>query len=274
MRRHTLPLVIAGCIALAALLTWIALSSATFGKRPRHELGAAQEAPVTETVAPFTRLQVSGTAEVVLVQGDGHTVALPAGSRKSAHLSWEVHDGTLYLESEGGGHWWDLLVGNTGNRAPQIVVTFADLREIAAQGTVKLSAAGIKVNDLKVEGTGGTAVRIDDLVAQDLQVTGAGALRADISGRVVNQEITISGAGDFRGGRLLCQNATVFVAGAARVLVNAEKTLNATISGAGSVEYIGDPKVTERVSGVGRVKRRDATIAAVSVAAANPSGSL
>jgi hypothetical protein len=50
----------------------------------------------------------------------------------------------------------------------------------------------------------------------------------------------------------------VSVAGAGQVVINAEKTLNATISGAGSVDYIGDPKVTERVSGAGRVRRRDA----------------
>ena len=42
-------------------------------------------------------------------------------------------------------------------------------------------------------------------------------------------------------------------------MVNAAKTLNVDISGAGSVEYLGDPKVTERVSGAGKVRRRDAT---------------
>jgi hypothetical protein len=40
--------------------------------------------------------------------------------------------------------------------------------------------------------------------------------------------------------------------------VNVERTLDATISGAGSVEYLGDPQVTERVSGVGHVRKRDA----------------
>ena len=70
--------------------------------------------------------------------------------------------------------------------------------------------------------------------------------------------MTISGAGEYRGARLVSQNATVTVAGAGQVVIHAVKTLNATISGAGSVDYIGDPKVTERVSGAGRVRRRDA----------------
>ena len=48
------------------------------------------------------------------------------------------------------------------------------------------------------------------------------------------------------------------MAGAGQVVVRAEKTLKASISGAGSVEYIGDPQVTERISGAGRVRRRAA----------------
>jgi len=32
--------------------------------------------------------------------------------------------------------------------------------------------------------------------------------------------------------------------------------LDATVGGVGSVEYIGDPRVTEHVSGLGSVRRR------------------
>ena len=44
---------------------------------------------------------------------------------------------------------------------------------------------------------------------------------------------------------------------AGKVLINSAKTLKIAISGAGSVEYLGDPKVTQDISGVGRVKRRE-----------------
>ena len=45
-----------------------------------------------------------------------------------------------------------------------------------------------------------------------------------------------------------------------------EKTLKIGLSGAGAVEYIGNPKVTQQISGAGRVKRRDASDAAHIVA--------
>jgi hypothetical protein len=50
------------------------------------------------------------------------------------------------------------------------------------------------------------------------------------------------------------------VSGAGRVLVHVEKTLAIGLSGAASVEYIGNPKVTQQVSGAARIKRREATV--------------
>jgi hypothetical protein len=258
MRRFTLPIVIVGCVALAALLTWLALSSASFGDRPtRHEPQNRGAAPaVTEALPAFRRIDVSGTAEVLLVQGAAESVSLPAMSRKAGYVAAKVDGDTLYIESGDSTRWWNLVFGSS-SRTPQVIVTYKDIEAIAAAGTVKLVAAGMKVGDLRVSGAGGTMIRIDDLDARQLKLSGAGALRADVNGRVVDQNVTITGAGEYRGGKLASQNSTVTVAGAGKVVVNAAKTLNATISGAGSVEYIGDPKVTERVSGAGRVKRRE-----------------
>ena len=260
MNRFTLPLIIVGSVAIAALLAWLALSMASFGdRRPRAESPAKRaEGVVTRTLPPFKRLDVSGTAEVTLVQGTAESVAIPPAGRHQDRIEAEVRGDTLYVAAGDSSRWWDLFLDSGGARNAQIVVTFKHLESIAAAGTVKLTAAQIKVPELRIAGAGGTTVRIDNLQGDRLKLSGAGALKAELAGRVTEQTVTISGAGEYRGGKLVSQNATVTVAGAAQVVVNAEKTLNATISGAGSVDYIGDPKVTERVSGAGRVRRRDA----------------
>jgi hypothetical protein len=260
MRRLTLPLVILGCIALAAFLTWIAVSS-SFGRRAPASDPRAPRPPVTtvtQALPSFHKLDVSGSADVTLVQGDRESVALPSGAREDGMVTAEVRDGTLYIESRNQARWWDLVFGGNDGEAP-IVVTFRQLDDIAVAGTVKITAAKLRAETLRVAGAGGTSLRIDDLDARDLKVSGAGALRADVAGKAADATITISGAGEFRGGKLVTQNAAVTVAGAGKVTVNAEKTLKATISGAGSVDYTGDPKVTESVSGAGRVRKRDAS---------------
>jgi hypothetical protein len=255
MRRFTLPLVIAGCIALAALLTWLALSTATFGRRVTADGAVASGPPVTVPLPPFRRIDVSGTAEVVLVQGETEaaTYAQPAGA---SYVTATVREGTLYLETGDRARWWDMLLDRRGSGTSHVTVMLKDLDAIDAAGTVKITAATLRASDLAISGAGGTSIHVDKLTAQSLSVEGAGALRAVLAGTVTKQEVSISGAGEYRAADLLSQDATVSVAGAGQVIVNASRTLDATISGAGSVEYLGDPKVTERVSGIGSVKRR------------------
>ncbi len=255
MRRYTLPLVIAGSVLLAALLTWIALSNATFAPRVDTRGAPAGEAPVTEALPPFTRLDVTGTAEVVLVQGDQESVTYAASGGR-AYVAARVRDGTLRLEAGDAAQWWDMLFKGRGTGPARITVTLKSLESITAAGTVKITAMGLRVPSLAVSGAGGTSVRIAGLVADSLVVDGAGALQAVVSGQVATQNVTISGAGEYDAPDLVSADATVVVAGAGQVVVHATRTLDATISGAGQVEFLGNPRVTEHVSGIGRVKRR------------------
>lgn len=265
MRRFALPLVILGSVLLAALLTWIALSYATFA--PPVDGRSAQpgdrSSPVTRTLPPFTRIDVSGTAEVVLVQGDSESVTSSDGALVSA----KVRDGTLHLASGDGVRWWDFLLDRSRSGTARVTVNFRNLDDIAAAGTVRVKTASLHTPKLRISGAGGTSIDIDNLAAQSLVVSGAGALRAAISGTVHEQTVTISGAGEYRGPDLVSQDAVVTVAGAGRVIVHATKTLKATISGAGEVEYLGNPTVTERVSGMGRVKQRAGGASAMADAA-------
>ena len=255
MRRYSLPLLILACVALAAALTWLVLTSAGLGART--DTAAAREAATERALPPFTRLEVSGMAEVVLVQGTSESVAVTAGGRRAGHADAQVRDGTLYIDAADSTRWWDHLLGRGGSRPAQFVVRFRDLSAIDLAGTVKLSAAALRASTLRISGAGGTEIRIDDLQARKLELEGNGALKAELAGSVAEQTIFISGAGDYRGARLASDAVSVSVSGAGKVVVHARVSLDASISGAGMVEYLGDPKVTEQVSGIGRVRRRN-----------------
>lgn len=258
MRRLTLPIVIVGSILLAALLTWIALSNATLAPRVSAKGTPAGATPVTEALPPFTRLDISGTAEVVLLQGDREAITY-AGSGGETYVSAKVRDGTLHIDSGDRVQWWDMLFDRRAAGMARITITFKSLEAIDAAGTVKVTAAALRAPRLAISGAGGTSVRIAALDAETLEVAGAGALHAVLAGRVGTQTVSISGAGEYDAPNLVSREATVTVAGAGQVVVNVTQALEATISGAGQVEFLGDPKVTEHVSGIGRVKRRGGT---------------
>src|SRR5207344_600961 len=109
MRRFSLPLVILGSVAIAALLAWLALSMASFGdRRPRPESPATRaESVAAQTRPPFKRLDVSGTAEVTLVQGTAESVAISSPGRRQDRIEAVVRGDTLYVEGGDNSRWWN-----------------------------------------------------------------------------------------------------------------------------------------------------------------------
>ncbi len=256
MQRFTLPLIIIGSVLLAALLTYVTLSTISFDPRPGAATGSVpvSATPTTQALPPFRRIDVAGTAEVTLVQGDQESVTSVAGDA-GAYTAARVRDGTLHLESSGNAPWWNWLLDRGSGRTPRITVVFRQLEAIAAAGTVKVTVDGLRTPRLEISGAGGTSIEVGGLAADTLAVSGAGALRARMAGTVTTQTVSISGAGEYRAADLVSRDATVTVAGAGQVVVHATHRLQASISGAGEIEYLGDPEVTERISGIGHVRR-------------------
>jgi len=249
MRRLSLPIVILLSVVIAACLTSLALAQSP---EKRDEVQTE-----TTPLAPFKRIDVSGTAVIVLVQGTNGPLVASVPSNTSAKVSVKVYKETLYIKSEGGGRWWSNVFGRGPGGATSLTVNFKDLEGIDASGAVRITAKEIHVPALSIDGSGGTTIQIDDLQATSLAVEGSGALKAELAGQVTGQSVSVSGAADYQAAKLASDSASVEVSGAGKIVVNARKKLNASISGAGVVEYLGDPVVTQSISGAGRVKRRE-----------------
>lgn len=206
-------------------------------------------------VGAFKQIEVTGMASVVLVQGEREEMTVEAPSGTHARIRVENENGVLGIavRDEAAG----MKIFHGGSQPPKITVTFRNLEALRIAGVAKVEAAKIVVPSLEIEATGATKVNIGSLETATLHVQGAGALKAEIAGRATTQHVEMSGAGEYRAGDLASDSATVEVSGAGRVLVRVEKQLDVQASGAGIVEYIGNPKVTQDVSGAGRVRRRE-----------------
>jgi len=209
-------------------------------------------------MAPFQRVDLTGTLDVTLMAAPREEVVVETPAGLQSRVRARVENGVLTITGGEPRRWWGAFFGRSrAGFTPKITVHYRTLDAIELSGAVKLAAARIEAGDLRIAASGGTTVRIDDLQARALRLSGSGALKATIGGRVVDQTVSISGAGEVLAERLASDNAKVSVSGAGSIVLRAEKTLNASISGAGSVEYYGDPEVRQQISGVGRVKRRE-----------------
>nr|WP_255603385.1 DUF2807 domain-containing protein [Oscillochloris sp. ZM17-4] len=162
-----------------------------------------------------------------IVQGDAEGLTLLGQGNILPHIISEVDGDTMRISVDGSAH---------PTYGLQMRLTVRELRSIVAGGAGGISASGISGDSLSVSVLGANTVTV--------------------AGTVREQTVTLSGAGSYDGSSLESQRATVTIDGFADAVVRVEEQLRATISGNGSVEYFGDPRVIEDITGLGQVMRR------------------
>jgi hypothetical protein len=135
-----------------------------------------------------------------------------------------------------------LIIGPESNSAIHTTgpinyhLTVKDLNSVELLGTANAEATGIETESLTVT------------------ISGAGNVRME--GKVDEQAVEISGTGTYLAENLESNEVNIAVAGAGSAIVNAKEKLDAEVTGVGSVEYVGDPRIQQTVSGAGQVSER------------------
>lgn len=180
-------------------------------------------------VSGFSAVTLAGVGRLVIDQSGSESLTITADDNLLPYIETSVRGNSLLIS----------IRNNT---------TFDDVSELTYQLTV---------NDLdRLQLDGGGDVAINNLQAVDWSLELNGAGRITVSGEVSRQTVAINGAGSYEAAELKSQEATIEHSGAGTAVVQVSDLLDVTISGIGSVEYIGDPEVREEVSGLGTVRRR------------------
>jgi len=237
---------------LALLCAATLLGAAT----PRAE--AADAVRETRDAKGFTRIEIDGQAEVTLRQGTVEGLTIQASEQALRHIETSVSNRTLVIEITEQRRWWDWMIGGGSTRTPRIVIDVIQLDRIEAAGSVRFTAASLKSDDLRIDFAGACTLTIGDLQASRLRLDGAGAVKAELAGKVTSQFVDLSGASSYVAPGLVSDSASLQVSGAGKAFVNAVKTLKVEIAGAGVVTYLGDPKIEQEISGVGKISRAEA----------------
>ena len=190
-------------------------------------------------------------AEIIVQQGEKATVELEADDNLLPQLSTEVVSGTLTIKSVETD--WNAMVNPS--KPVKIDITVKDLTAIVLSAPV----GDLKVNDLqadmlKLVVSGGAQVRLNGIHVDllDSVLSGAGDIQA--SGTADEVKLVLSGLGDFNAADLQSNKADIELSGMGGATVRVEEELAATITGAGSIQYFGNPHVEQSVNGAGSVK--------------------
>ena len=181
----------------------------------------------SRSVSDFTGVEVSGSAKLVVEQGEREDLTISADDNLLQYLTADVEGSTLKLGTKG----FTLI-------QPTAPITYTlqvkQLKTIGASGSVIVDAKGIRTDSLTVA------------------VSGTGDI--SISGEAEAQKIAVSGTADYKAESFKTKDTSISISGSGKAVVAVSSRLDVEVSGAGDVRYIGNPTVTKNISGSGNVE--------------------
>lgn len=191
-------------------------------------------------------IDVSGFSGVTF-SGFGN-LYIEVGSTEGLRI--EVDDNLIsYFEADVDNKMLTIRVKEGANLEPSDDVNFyltvEELDAIVLSGAGKVETAGLRAEQFSIELSGAGELTMAGLTTDSLTVdiSGAGDLKIE-SGWAGEQEVILSGDGNYKAEGLQSGNATLTISGAGSATVWAVTELAVTGSGAGEVEYTGNPKLS------------------------------
>jgi hypothetical protein len=200
---------------------------------------------------PFHSVDFRGIGHVILEAGEEPSAEVTAEQSLLPRIRTEVQDGVLIVSIR---WWFGLLFRVWDLQSLEVRLAVKDLRRLSLSGAGTVESCGrltVEELELRLSGAGRMSLELQGRRAL-VRLSGAGSI--ELSGEVEEQEVQLTGAGRIEAERLATKRARIRLSGAGECRLQVADTLEATLSGAGSVLYRGSPRVESRIRGVGRLE--------------------
>jgi len=239
MRKIHVSLLMAGLVACTAL-------QAQWKKVTGNGNMVTQE----RSLASFSEVSVAGGMQVTITQAGSTSVKVQADDNLQEYIITEIKGNKLIIKypnnvsinSKG----VKILVGMPQLDGASISGSgnIVSSSELPSSGSFTASIAGSGNIDVK---TKATKVRAS--------ISGSGDIQ--LGGKTSELEVAISGSGSFKGYGLKAEDVQVKISGSGNVETTAAAKLDAVISGSGDIYYKGNPGLSLKSAGSGKIKKAD-----------------
>jgi hypothetical protein len=209
-------------------------------------IGSGKEARETREIGNFTELDLRGVGSVEVTIGNPRPLVISGDDNILPMIETKVTDGRLTIRSTRPVRPVQPLI---------IKATASDLATIMLSGAGEIKATASDLATVILSGAGEIAT--SGIANDNLRATLTGAGTITLSGQTSNLAITLTGTGTVDARKLVAKVATVDMSGAGRIDVSPVVSLHVTITGTGTVTYSGEPKITQKITGVGKLMRRN-----------------
>lgn len=210
------------------------------------EKGSGKSASEDRKLDAFTKLNFSGSYKVVLKQGNP-SVKVTADYNLLKLIETSVSGDELTIKMKKG-------VCNAGTM--EIDISNPDYQSVKTAGTIDLNSDGkLNLKDFSMELAGISKVNLN-LIAANVTTSTSGSSEVNLTGQATSNQVTMSGKSSLNALDFIVANYRIETSGFSSCNVNALNELNVNISGAGSVQYKGNPqKISNEHSGATSIKK-------------------
>ena len=193
---------------------------------PSSVRGSGVAASETRTLPSFKAVELAGSSKVTVQVGARQSVVVQADDNLVGHVRTTVHSGALVIET----------TGRFSTRVP-----------------MRVSVVVPEVTSVILSGSGNIIVGGVDSSSFTASLPGSGSML--VAGHTEHLAANLSGSGQMTMYGLIARAVVVQLSGSGEIQVYAMGSLDAEVSGSGSVMYGGNPPhVTSTVSGGGAVE--------------------
>jgi Putative auto-transporter adhesin, head GIN domain len=246
------------------------------------------------SVSNFTKLSFRTAGKLYLKQGNTNSVELVGDPEVLSKIETKVDGGKLSIGPKDEGSWFNwrdwsdndkitayvtmknieaVYVSGSGDLLAETKLVGADMElKVSGSGnlTAEIEAEDVDANvsgsgDLNLKGkmksmdsgiSGSGKIVWAGSVAEYVETSISGSGRFEASGTATEIKSTISGSGRVYASELVVDRCNVRISGSGSVQINVKTSIDANISGSGSVSYKGNPSsVNSHASGSGRIHK-------------------
>lgn len=195
---------------------------------------------------PFSSLELDVPARFVISAGNAASARVRGDSEVIDRIVFEQHDDRVRVYVPGSIAIQGQLV---------IEIDTVGLKELTVNGSGEVHGHGFIGSEFSLHSVGAAAIKLTGLDVDKLRVDMQGSGSVELSGRATDERARMAGSGQYRAADLGADKVDIKLEGASDVQVMARERLYVRMSGAGSVRYRGDPKLSTSIDGSGTVER-------------------